>query len=91
MKILFLLLALLLTVGQFESVAHADDTVHAVPGKPLFSADGRSLGVIYKVLPDRSVKLIMDGKMVAVPAASLHQDHGTITTSLTLKEVRALR
>ena len=91
MKILFLLLALLLTVGQFEAVAHADDAVHAVPGKPLLSADGRSLGVIYKVLPDGSVKLIMDGKMVAVAAASLHQDHGTITTSLTLKEVRALR
>ena len=91
MKTLFLLLALLVTVGQFESVARADDAVHAAAGMPLYSADGRSLGSIYKVLADGSVKLIIDGRMVTVAAASLRQDHGAITTSLTRSEVHDLR
>jgi hypothetical protein len=90
-KFVFLLLALVMTWGQFEAIAYPAEAIHPVAGVPVFSADGHRLGVIYKVLPDGSVKLIVDGKMVAIAAERLQEAHGAIVTSLTRSEVHELR
>ena len=62
----------------------------AVKGKMLVAANGARLGSIYRVGPDGSAQLIIDGKMVTVPASTLSLADGKLATSLTKSEVLAL-
>jgi hypothetical protein len=62
----------------------------AVKGKMLVAANGARLGTVYRVGPDGSAQLIIDGKMVTVPASTLSITDGKLTTSLTKSEVLAL-
>ena len=89
MRKLFFLLALGITLAQFNAVAHASDNVQA--GMPLWSQEGRSLGYVYGVTRDGAVKLIIDGRMITVPASTLSIHGGMVTTSLTKSEVYKLR
>jgi hypothetical protein len=63
----------------------------AEKGKMLTSANGARLGAVYRVNPDGSAQLIIDGKLVNVPANTLSIANGKLTTSLTKSEVLALR
>jgi hypothetical protein len=56
----------------------------------LISANGTRLGQVYRVGADGSAQIIIDGKMVTVPAATLSMSTGKLTTSLTKSEVLAL-
>jgi hypothetical protein len=49
------------------------------------------LGSVYKVGADGSAQIIIDGKMVTIPASTLANVDGKLTTSLTKSEVLALR
>jgi hypothetical protein len=62
----------------------------AEKGKMLVAANGARLGTIYRVGADGSAQIIIDGKMVAVPANTLSNVDGKLTTSLTKSEVLAL-
>jgi hypothetical protein len=62
----------------------------AAKGKMLLAANGARLGTVYRVGPDGSAQLIIDGKMVTVPASTLSVTDGKLTTSLTKSEVLAL-
>jgi hypothetical protein len=62
----------------------------AVKGSMLISANGSRLAQVYRVGPDGSAQIIIDGKLVTVPAASLSISGGKLTTSLTKSEVLAL-
>jgi len=62
----------------------------AVKGKMLVAANGARLGSVYRVGPDGSAQLIIDGKMVTVPASTLSVTDGKLATSLTKSEVLAL-
>ena len=62
----------------------------AVKGSMLTSANGSRLGTVYRVGADGSAQLIIDGKMVTVPAATLSVTGGKLTTSLTKSQVLAL-
>ena len=64
--------------------------VSAVKGSMLISANGSRLAQVYRVNPDGSAQIIIDGKLVTVPAASLSMSGGKLTTSLTKSEVLAL-
>ena len=64
--------------------------VSAVKGSMLISANGSRLAQVYRVGPDGSAQIIIDGKLVTVPAASLSISAGKLTTSLTKSEVLAL-
>jgi hypothetical protein len=64
--------------------------VSAVKGSMLISANGSRLAQVYRVGPDGSAQIIIDGKLVTVPAASLSLSGGKLTTSLTKSEVLAL-
>lgn len=59
-------------------------------GKMLVTASGTRLGVIYRVGPDGSAQLIIDGRMVAVPANTISTADGKLTTSLTKSQVLSL-
>jgi hypothetical protein len=65
-------------------------TVVAEKGKMLVAANGARLGNIYRVGPDGSPQLIIDGKLVTVPASTLSSVDGKLTTSLSKSEVIAL-
>ena len=63
----------------------------ATEGKMLVGANGARLGAVYRVTPDGSAQLIVDGKMVTVPVATLSVVDGKLTTSLSKREVRKLK
>ena len=56
----------------------------AVKGKMLVAANGARLGSIYRVGPDGSAQLIIDGKMVTVPASTFCTLDDTVTVRLPL-------
>jgi hypothetical protein len=46
---------------------------------------------VYRVTGDGSAQLIVDGKLVTVPASTLSVVDGKLTTSLSKSEVRKLK
>ena len=62
----------------------------AEKGKMLIAANGARLAAVYRVGPDGSAQIIIDGKLVSVPANTLSKVDGKLTTSLTKSEVLAL-
>jgi hypothetical protein len=63
----------------------------ATEGKMLVAANGARLGAVYRVTGDGSAQLIVDGKMVTVPASTLSVVDGKLTTTLSKSEVRKLK
>jgi hypothetical protein len=62
----------------------------ATKGKMLVAADGARIGAVYRVTEDGSAQVIIDGKMVSIPANTLSAPDGKLTTSLTRPEVMAI-
>ncbi|HMK85389.1 MAG TPA: hypothetical protein VK437_05480 [Steroidobacteraceae bacterium] len=62
----------------------------AEKGKMLVASNGSRLGIVYRVGPDGSAQIIIDGKLVSVPASTLSNVGGKLTTSLSKSEVLAL-
>ena len=56
----------------------------------LVASNGSRLGLVYKVGSDGSAQMIIDGRLVAVPASTLSSVDGKLTTSLSKSEVLAL-
>jgi len=63
----------------------------AAEGKMLVASNGARLGAVYRVTGDGSAQLIVDGKMVTVPASTISVVDGKLTTSLSKGEVRKLK
>jgi hypothetical protein len=92
MKKLFVMCLLAMAAAQAPAMAHAEVAAGAtaVAGTLLFSEDGHQLGPVYKVAEDGSAKLIVEGKMVTVPANTLSGVDGKLTTTLTKRQVYSL-
>jgi len=73
--------------GQDAPAASA--ALAAAKGKMLMSSDGARLATVYRVA-DGGVQIILDGRMVAVPASTVTIAGGKVTTSLTKGQVIAL-
>ena len=73
------------------SAAPAATAAVAEKGKMLTSANGARLGAVYRVGPDGAAQIIIDGKLVTVPANTISVANGKLVTSLTKSEVLALR
>jgi hypothetical protein len=73
-----------------QGTSEAASAAVAEKGKMLVAVNGARLGAVYRVGPDGSAQIIIDGKMVAVPANTLSSVNGKLTTSLTKSEVLAL-
>jgi hypothetical protein len=54
------------------------------------AANGARLAPVYRVGPDGSAQIILEGKLVTIPATTLSMSGGKLTTSLTKSEVLAL-
>jgi hypothetical protein len=89
---LFTLLATVAVAApETPSAKSAPNTAIAAPGKALIAANGAHLGEVYRVGADGSPQIILDGRLVTIPATTLSNIDGKLTTSLTKSEVRALR
>src|SRR4051794_25110705 len=69
-----------------QSVRAATDatasTVALNAGKMLYASNGQRIAAIYRVATDGSPQVILNGKLVTVPASSLSDVNGKVTTSL---------
>ena len=68
----------------------AADPVSPVKGSMLIAANGARLAPVYRVAPDGGAQIILDGKMVTIPAATLSMTDGKLVTSMTKNEILAL-
>ncbi|MFA7602724.1 MAG: hypothetical protein WCY29_06925 [Novosphingobium sp.] len=64
-------------------------TVNA--GKMLYSSNGQRVAAIYRVNSDGNPQVILNGKLVTVPAETLSDVNGKVTTSLTKSELGRAR
>jgi hypothetical protein len=80
----------LAAAGASAQDSSDNGAVLASKGQQLVAANGSRLGAVYRVGQDGSVQMIIDGKMVTVPAATLSSADGKLTTSLTKSEVIGL-
>jgi hypothetical protein len=94
-KSIALITAAVLTVGNFAYLgsipARAQEAVVAEAGRPLFSADGKRIGTIYRLTAQGAPQIIIEGRMVTVPANTVSVADGKIVTSLTKREALARR
>jgi hypothetical protein len=74
-----------------SATAGAQESATAAKGQMLISANGTRLGVVYRVNADGSPQIIIDGKMVTIPAATLSSSNGKLVTSLSKSAVSELR
>ena len=72
------------------ATAAAQDGAVAEKGKMVVASNGARLGLVYRVAADGSAQMIIDGKLVTIPAATLSSVDGKLTTNLTKSEVLAL-
>ncbi len=68
-----------------SSVAAPSITVAA--GKMLYGPDGRRIASIYRVAANGDAQIIVDGRLLTVPVATLSTATGKVATSLTKTEI----
>ncbi len=80
--------AILATLASFTLVpgaVHAEDAapMKIAEGKMVYAANGQRLAPVYRVNTDGSVQLIMEGRLVTIPATVLSEVNGKLTSSET--------
>ena len=89
-SVLVSLCALVTLSGALSAVSSEALADAPVKGSMLIAANGARLAPVYRVGPDGSAQIIIEGKLVTVPATTLSVTDGKLTTSLTKNEVLAL-
>jgi len=74
-----------------QSVRAATDAVAGSvavnAGKMLYSSDGHRIAAVYRVTSEGNPQVILNGKLVTVPASTLSEVNGKVTTSLSKTEL----
>ena len=84
--------AVLIALTGLSAIAHGAVAADvASEGKMLVSANGSRLGAVYRVTGDGSAQVIIDGKLVTIPASTLSVVDGKLKTSLSKDDVRKLK
>lgn len=60
-------------------------------GQMLYGANGYRIAPIYRVTAEGNPQVILNGRLVTVPASSLSDVGGKVTTALSKKEIAAAR
>lgn len=84
-------LSLILAAALLPATAVLAEPATPVVGKMLYSTGGKKLAAIYKLDAANAPQILLDGKLVTVPAATLNGVDGRIETSLTKKDLMTLR
>lgn len=66
----------------------AQDAAAVRAGKLIYSGDGKLLGPINRVTEDGSAQVILDGKLVTIPATTIADANGKVTTSISKSDLR---
>jgi len=56
-------------------------------GSMLYSSSGHRIGSVYRVTSEGNPQIILDGRLVTVPATTLTEADGKLTTSLTKRDL----
>ena len=56
-------------------------------GKMLYSSNGQRVGAVYRVTAEGDPQVILSGKLVTIPASTLSEVDGKLTTSLARKDI----
>jgi hypothetical protein len=80
-------LALSVMAPQLAAAQDAAIQVAQFAGKPLYGPKGEKIGAVYKITSSGIPQLIIDGKLVSVPASSLSVSDGKLTTTLDKKQL----
>ena len=67
--------------------AAAGASVAATAGKMLYGPDGQRIGAVYRAAANGDAQLIVNSRLVTVPAATLSLANGKLATSLTKAEI----
>jgi hypothetical protein len=67
--------------------APAATGVSVNPGKMLYSSNGQRVGAVYRVNAEGDPQIILSGKLVTIPASTLSEVDGKLTTSLARKDI----
>lgn len=70
--------------------APASQTVTARAGQKLYSASGRPLTPIYNIVAEGKPQVIIEGRIVTVPIATLSMSGKKLTTSLSGADLRRM-
>lgn len=73
-----------------QQVAAVADEVAALEvnaGSMLYGTDGKRIASIYRVTADGNPQVILNGRLMTVPASSLSNANGKVTTSLTKRDI----
>ncbi|WP_404480913.1 hypothetical protein [Novosphingobium sp. BL-52-GroH] len=99
----FATLVALATVAAVPAVAFAETTqvreateeaaspVALNAGKMLYAADGYRIAPIYRVTAEGNPQVILNGRLVTVPASTLSDVSGKVTSSLSKKEIASAK
>lgn len=79
------LFSLLILGSVLASPAIAGGSVEK--GKMLFATGGTRLGVVYKVTADGSAQIILDGRLITIPAGTISETGGRLETSLSKNQL----
>jgi sporulation protein YlmC with PRC-barrel domain len=91
-KISYFLVSLLMTSGMVSFAASGvAQAAEAVAGKSIYAQGGKRIGVVYAVKADGSAQVILNGKLVTIPASTITAANGKIETSMDKKQVLASR
>jgi hypothetical protein len=90
MKNVWLIVALCADCLSAEAQLPSKSAVVAEKGQTIISANDSRLGAVYRVDPDGSPEIIVDGRMIKIPMSTLAMKDGKLTTTLTKKEALAL-
>jgi hypothetical protein len=75
------------TSQSVRAATEASAPVNVIAGKTLFGGNGNRIAAVYRVDSAGHVQVILDGKLITVPGATLSEVNGKVTTSLTKAEL----
>lgn len=74
-----------------DALSPAASSVNVTAGKMLYGANNARVASIYRVTPEGAPQVILNGRLVTVPATTLSEVDGKVTTTLTRVELSRLR
>lgn len=75
------------TQAVHEATEEASAQVQMSAGTVLYAANGVRVARIYRVNQQGNPQVILDGRLITVPASTLSDVSGKLTTSLSKKEI----
>lgn len=74
-------------VREANTISAGAATVAVTVGKMLYGPDGSRIAPVYRVTAAGDVQVILQARLVTVPASTLSQAEGRVVTSLTKSEL----